>query len=134
MVTTKSLGTGATPLKLAELITKMANKEWQEGTFIERVSPITRDLLRFWAPDGSFADLRNFNFHEGQWQAILNTIYVHEILKVKNVHDLYMSIDPDLLNDMDLLDLKKEKYSYLKYCIKMATGTGKTWVLSALVI
>jgi len=78
--------------------------------------------------------LRNFNFHEGQWQAILNTIYVHEILKAKNVHDLYMSILPELLAEMDLLDLKKDKYNHPMYCIKMATGTGKTWVLSALLI
>jgi len=134
MVQAKSLGTGTVPLKLAELISKMANKEWQEGSFIEKVSPITKDLLKFWDPEGNFADLRNFNFHEGQWQAILNTVYVHEILKVKNVHDLYMSIYPDLLSEMDLLDLKKDKYSYPKYCIKMATGTGKTWVLSALLI
>jgi len=134
MVTAKSLGTGSTPLKLAELISKMSNKEWKEGTLIEKVSPITRDLLRFWSPDGSFADLRNFNFHEGQWQAILNAIYVHEILKVKDVHDLYMSIYPELLAEMDLLDLKKDKYSHPKYCVKMATGTGKTWVLSALLI
>lgn len=134
MVKAKSLGTGIVPLKLAELITKKANEEWRGGSFIERVSPITKDLLKFWDPDGNFADLRNFNFHEGQWQAILNTIYIHEILKVKNVYDLYMSISPDLLREMDLLDLKKDKYSHPKYCIKMATGTGKTWVLSALLI
>lgn len=134
MVQAKSLGTGTVPLRLAEKISKMANKEWQDGSFIEKVSPITKDLLKFWDPDGNFADLRNFNLHEGQWQAILNTIYVHEILKVKNVYDLYMSIYPDLLAEMDLLDLKKDKYSHPKYCIKMATGTGKTWVLSALLI
>ncbi|MFH1224873.1 MAG: DEAD/DEAH box helicase family protein [Candidatus Diapherotrites archaeon] len=134
MVSAKSLGTGGTPLKLAELISKMANKEWKEGTLIEKVSPITADLLRFWAPDGSFADSRNFNFHEGQWQAILNAIYTHEILKIKDVHDLYMSVRPELLAEMDLLDLKKDKYGHPKYCIKMATGTGKTWVMSALLI
>jgi len=134
MVQAKSLGTGSIPLKLAELISKMANKEWQDGSFIEKVSPITKDLLNFWNPEGTFADLRNFNFHEGQWQAILNTVYIHEILKVKNVHDLYMSIYPELLVEMDLLDLKKEKYNHPMYCIKMATGTGKTWVLSAMLI
>src|SRR3989338_2808532 len=134
MVQAKSLGTGTNPLKLAELISKMANKEWQDGSFIEKVSLITKDLLRFWDPEGSFTDLRNFNFHEGQWQAILNVIYIHEILKVKNVHDLYMSIYPELLLEMDLLDLKKEKYNHPMYCIKMATGTGKTWVLSAMLI
>ncbi|MGI0060819.1 MAG: DEAD/DEAH box helicase family protein [Nitrosotalea sp.] len=134
MVNTKSLSTGETPLKLAEIITKMANKEWESGTFIEKVSRTTQDLLIVWDPKGSFADLRNINFHEGQWQAIINSVYVHEILKVKDVHDMYMSIYPELLQEMDLLDLKKDKYSHPKYCIKMATGTGKTWVLHALLI
>jgi len=74
MVQAKSLGTGTVPLKLADLITKMANKEWQDGAFLEKVSPITKDLLRFWDPDGAWAESRNFNFHEGQWQAILNAM------------------------------------------------------------
>src|SRR3989344_3834516 len=134
MVNTQSLGTRDIPLKLAKIITKLANKEWEEGSFIEKVTPITKDLLRYWDPQGSFSDLRNFNFHQGQWQAILNTIYVHEILKVNGVHDTYLKVYPELLQELDLVDLKKEKYSYPKYCIKMATGTGKTWVLSALMI
>ncbi len=134
MVNAQSLGTGNTPLLLAEIITKMANKEWVEGSFIEKISPITQDLLRFWDPMGSFSDIRKTNFHEGQWQAILNSIYVHEILKIKNVHDMYMSINPELLQEMDLVNLKKDKYSHPKYCIKMATGTGKTWVMHALLI
>ena len=128
MVNTKSLGTGQTPLELAEIISKMANKEWEDGTFLNRVSKTTQDLLRFWDPESSFADLRKVNLHHGQWQGIINTIYIHEILKVKNVHDMYMSIHPELLEEMDLVDLKKEKYTHPKYCVKMATGTGKTWV------
>lgn len=134
MVNAKSLGTGSTPLLLAEIITKMAIKEWDEGSFVEKVSPITQDLLRFWDPNGGFSDIRKFNFHEGQWQAILNSIYVHEVLKIKDVHDMYMSINPELLQEMDLVNLKKDKYSHPKYCIKMATGTGKTWVMHALLI
>ena len=134
MVTAKSLGTGNIPLQLAEIITKMANKEWEEGSFLEKVSNITQDLLRFWDPNGSFADIRKYNFHEGQWQAILNSIYVHEVLKIKDVHDMYMSINPELLQEMDLVNLKKDKYSHPKYCIKMATGTGKTWVMHTLLI
>lgn len=134
MVNIKSLGTGQTPLKLADIVTKMANKEWESGHFLEKVSKTTQDLLRFWDPKGVFADLRKVNFHEGQWQAIINSVYVHEILKVKDVHDMYMSVYPELLQEMDLLDLKKDKYSHPKYCVKMATGTGKTWVLHALLI
>jgi len=134
MAGAKSLGTGTTPLKLADIITKMANKEWKDETFLEKVSPTTRDLLRFWDPEGGFSDLREFNFHEGQWQAILNAVYVHEILKIKSVHNMYMAVRPELLNEMDLLDIKKDKYEHPKYCIKMATGTGKTWVMSAFLI
>jgi len=134
MVNTKSLGTRQIPLRLAEIITKMANKEWDDGTFLDKVSKTTQDLLRFWDPKGSFADLRNVNFHQGQWQAIINMIYMHEVLKVKDVHDMYMSVYPELLQEMDLVDLKKDKYSHPKYCIKMATATGKTWILNALLM
>jgi type III restriction enzyme len=103
------------------------------GSFLDNVTPITKDLLRFWFQD-AFCETRTFNFHEGQKQAILNTIYLHEVLKTKNVMDMYMSAYPELLQEMDLLNLKQDKYSHPKYAVKMATGTGKTWVLNALVI
>lgn len=134
MVQSTHQGTGNIPLKLAEAITAVVNAEWESGEFLEKVTPITKDLLRFWDPKGSFSDLRNFNFHKGQWQAILNTIYIHEVLKLKNVQDVYMTINPKLLAEMDLVDIQKNKYSHPKYCIKMATGTGKTWVMHAILI
>jgi type III restriction enzyme len=127
-------GTGNTPLKLADAITAVVNAEWENGNILNKVTPITKDLLRFWDPNGSFSDLRNFNFHKGQWQSIINTIYVHEVLKLKNVQDIYMTINPELLAQMDLVNMQKDKYSHPKYCIKMATGTGKTWVMHALLI
>ena len=134
MVQASHQGTRNIPLKLAEALTAVVNTEWENGEFLEKVTPITKDLLRFWDPEGSFSDLRRFNFHKGQWQAILNTIYVHEVLKLKNVQDIYMTINPQLLGEMDLIDMQKDKYSHPKYCIKMATGTGKTWVMHALLI
>ena len=126
-------GTRDIPLLFAKELTNIVKRAWQNGSFIENVTPITQDLLRFWFSD-SFCDIRNFNFHEGQKQAILNTIYLHEVLGVSNVMGMYQSISPDLLVEMDLLDLEKEKYNHPKYAIKMATGTGKTWVLHALLI
>jgi type III restriction enzyme len=134
MVTAKSFGTRNIPLKLAREITKKVKKEWQDGSFIEKVTPVTKELLWFWNPEGNFASERDINFHEGQWQAILNTIYIHEILNLKSVKEVYLSIYPELLEQMDLLDLGKDKYEHPKYCIKMATGTGKTWVLDALLL
>ena len=134
MVNMKSFGTRDIPLKLAERITEQAGALWQSGDFIQKVTPITQELLKFWDPNGMFADERKINFHDGQWQAILNVIYIHEILKLKNVGEIYTKIYPELLAQMNFLDLKRDKYEHPKYCVKMATGTGKTWVLHALLI
>lgn len=134
MVQAAHQGTGNIPLKLAEAITDVVNIKWKSGEFLEKVTPITKDLLKFWNPEGSFSDLRTFNFHKGQWRAILNTIYIHEVLKLKTVQDIYMAVNPELLAEMNLLDMQKDKYSHPKYCIKMATGTGKTWVMHTLLI
>jgi type III restriction enzyme len=133
MFTPTTLGTKNIPLKFAKYITQQVNKEWEDGSFLEKVSPVTKGLLKFWFQD-AHCEIRTYNFHEGQKQAILNTIYLHEVLKTKNVFDMYMATHPELLQEMNLLNLKQEKYSHPKYAIKMATGTGKTWVLHALLI
>ncbi|MDZ4713052.1 MAG: DEAD/DEAH box helicase family protein [bacterium] len=133
MPTPVNTGTRDIPLRLAEKITETVNAEWNSGNFIENVSPVTQDLLKFWFAD-SFCENRNINFHEGQKQAILNAIYLHEILKIENVFEIYEKIDSHLLQQMHLPTLKKAKYNFPKYGIKMATGTGKTWVMNALMI
>jgi type III restriction enzyme len=134
MVNIKSLGTKDIPLKLAKRITEQSIELWNSKKFLNKVTPITQELLKFWDPNGVFADERNINFHEGQWNAILNLIYIHEILKLKSVGEIYSQIYPELISQMNLLDLKRDKYEHPKYCVKMATGTGKTWVLDALLI
>lgn len=133
MVRMTHQGTGDIPLIFAKRLTSTVKKAWQDGSFIESVTPITKDLLQFWFND-AFCDIRRFNFHEGQKQAILNVIYLHEVLGINSVIDMYQSISQELLSEMNLLNLEKEKYKHPKYAIKMATGTGKTWVLNALMI
>lgn len=126
-------GTREIPLKFASEITKIVRNAWDCGEFLAKVTPITQDLLRFWFFD-SFIETRHVNFHDGQRQAILNTIYAHEILKTESVFDLYSMISNEILAEMDLSYLKKDKFSHPKYCMKMATGTGKTWVMNALLM
>ena len=126
-------GTGDIPLKLAETINEIVNREWESGEFLEKVTPTTHDLLMYWFHD-SFCEVRDINFHEGQKQSILNTIYMHEVLDSKNIIDLYDKTNPELLAELNISDLCQDKHLHSKYCIKMATGTGKTWVLNALLI
>jgi type III restriction enzyme len=126
-------GTRDVPLKFAKELTAQVNKAWEDGDFFSKTTPVTQDLLRFWFND-TFCDTRSVNFHLGQKQAILNTIYLHEILKTDSVFDVYAAVSDEITAEMDLAYLKKDKFSHPKYCLKMATGTGKTWVLGALLI
>ena len=119
-----SEGTGSIPLILAKELTKEVNKAWEDGSFYENVTPVTQDLLRYWF-FSSFVDVREINFHEGQRQAILNIIYLHEILGVKNVKDLYLNTNPELLKKINIENIEQEKYQHPMYSVKMATGTGK---------
>ena len=97
---------------------------------LEKVSPVTADLLRWWFQQDCI-DGRTVNFHEGQRQAILNAIYAHEVLQVETLVDLYQKVAAE-----DLLVARRyeevQRSAHPKYCMKMATGTGKTWVLQAL--
>lgn len=126
-------GTSQVPLELAKTISKSAGELWESGEFLEKVTPTTASLLKFWFSE-SYTDNRFLNFHYGQKEAILNTIYLHEILKTSSVLEVYEKCDMKLLQKLDLEMLAKEKYRIPKYAIKMATGTGKTWVMNAIFI
>lgn len=126
-----SIGTRDIPLKLAKTISEKVNLAWDSGEFLDKTTAVTQDLLKFWFTEPHIEN-RYINFHSGQRQAILNTIYLHEILGTKSVKDIYENIEFELLPEIDIAELKKPKYEIPKYAIKMATGTGKTWVMHAL--
>ena len=100
----------------------------------ELVTPVTAELLRWWFGDDA-CQSRAFNFHPGQRQAILNVIVAHEVLDSPDLADLYKQVCAEaLLADNRLSEIAQDKHAHPKYCLKMATGTGKTWVLQALLI
>jgi type III restriction enzyme len=120
-------------LELAKRITEQANEAMESGYMMEAVTPVTADLLSYWFNE-PYISQRKYNFHVGQRQAIINIIYLHEVLKVNNVEEIYEKVAPDLMAEADLSMLKNEKYSIPKYAVKMATATGKTWVMHALLL
>lgn len=100
----------------------------------ELVTPATAELLRWWFLEDLCA-ARSANFHSGQRQAILNTIVAHEVLGAVDLKALYRAVAPDaLLTGNRLHEVSLAKHAHPKYCLKMATGTGKTWVLQALIV
>ena len=120
-------------MELAKRLSEEVNAAWESGELLEQVTPTTQDLLKFWFSE-EYCSLRNRNFHIGQRQAILNIIYLHEVKGVKNVLDYYQQVTPDLMPFVELGALGQKKYQMPKYAVKMATGTGKTWVMHALLL
>lgn len=120
-------------LELAHRLTDVVNAAWKSGEMLEKVTPTTASLLNYWFGEG-FCNERARNFHEGQRQSILNIIYLHEVMGENCVMDAYQGIIPELMDRADLAQLAKPKYQMPKYAVKMATGTGKTWVMHALII
>ncbi len=106
----------------------------QPTELLGQVSPVTAELLKYWFQQ-DYCDVRFLNFHEGQRSAILHIIYAHEVLGTKRLRDLYEAVAPEaMLEGGTLSQVTRSVHDHPKYCAKMATGTGKTWVLNALLI
>lgn len=112
-----------------------AGLENGEASILDDVSEITAELLKWWF-QAEFRDTRTFNFHPGQRQALLNLIYAHEVLGISTLQDLYQVAAPEVMltSTRDSEVIRAPKNAYPKYCLKMATGTGKTWVLQAVMV
>lgn len=133
MPTLLNTGTKEIPLDFAKQLSQIVNQEWESGSFLQKVTPVTQDLLRYWF-NSAFCDTRYINFHKGQKQAILNAIYCHEVLKADSILSMYQQASQDLLTPDFFNYIAGDKFQHPKYCVKMATGTGKTFVLNALLI
>lgn len=106
-----------------------------EADILDQVSEITAELLKWWF-QSDFQDTREVNFHPGQRQALLNVIYAHEVLGITSLQDLYQIVAPEVIlaSAREAEIVRAPKNAYPKYCLKIATGTGKTWVLQALIV
>ena len=92
-----AMNTGRLPLAFAKAVSAAANAAFEDGSMVEAVSPITRELLKYWFEE-PFTN-RPLNFHEGQKQAILNAIYLHEVVRAETPADAYAKIAEELLNE-----------------------------------
>src|SRR5699024_7053324 len=101
---------------------------------LQQVTPTTAELLKFWFQQ-DYCEVRQLNFHEGQRAAILHVIYAHEVLGTTRLQDLYEAVASDAMLDGGVLgEVTRDRHQHPKYAAKMATGTGKTWVLNALLV
>jgi type III restriction enzyme len=103
-------------------------KEWRDSGYA-RATATSRSLLQWWfltphlmpQADGSMAE---FQYYFAQREAIETIIYLYDVVGAKDKHDL-MRFDGSGVVAGGMFD-----ESWLRLVVKMATGAGKTKVLS----
>lgn len=102
-----------------------AVKAWRAGGY-KGVTDTTRTLLNHWfLTDHKLRSGKPFKYHDSQREAVETLVFVWECEKVRTRKAL---LERYALNDKDLrLPMQDE---FARYCVKMATGSGKTKVMS----
>jgi len=104
---------------------RIAVKKWRESG-CRGVTDTTSILLNYWfktdhrLPNGQF-----FRYHDFQREAVETLIYLYEIAKIRRFKDLVQTYAAS--NDLSRL-LQYDQFA--RYAVKMATGSGKTKVMS----
>jgi type III restriction enzyme len=106
---------------------RQAVASWREGNY-RGISDTTRALLRWWfPPDGHRLGRgagKPFRYHPFQREAVETLIYLYEVEEVRRQKKLLETF-------VRRPDIKLLQYDeFARYCLKMATGSGKTKVIS----
>jgi type III restriction enzyme len=100
---------------------------WREGNY-KGISDTTRILLNYWfQTDHRSPDGRKFAYHYFQREAVETLIYLYEVAKVRR----HKSLVETFATRSDLRLLQFDDFA--RYCVKMATGSGKTKAMSLVI-
>jgi type III restriction enzyme len=117
------------PPLVADLRKKV--KEWRDKKY-EGASDTSKALLNYWFKeehiiynkDGSFY---NFRYYFAQREAMETIVWLYEAAKVKDKYDLLR------YNSTGVLSADMFTEDWLRFVVKMATGAGKTKVMSLVI-
>ena len=109
--------------KLREMV-----KEFRDSGY-ENATKTSRSLLNWWFNTSHFlpridGTTEEFQYYFAQREALETIIYLHDVEKAKDKYDL-MRLDSSGIVSAQMFD-----ESWRRYVIKMATGSGKTKVMS----
>ncbi|MGQ9807196.1 MAG: DEAD/DEAH box helicase [Armatimonadota bacterium] len=110
---------------------------WRRGGYAG-VSKTSRTLLQHWFENehGVKDEPRDrvpFRYHWAQREAIETFIYLYELRRVRNVAELLFEFGDNQLADL-ALGIPPEQDRWAKYCAKIATGAGKTKIMSLAIV
>ena len=102
-----------------------AVEAWRSSGY-KGITKTTRELLNYWFyTDHRLPNGRKFAYYLAQKEAIETLIYAYEVEKVRTRKDL---MERFAFNSKDLRLPPIDDFA--RYCIKMATGSGKTKVMA----
>lgn len=98
---------------------------WRKGGY-KKTTDTTQELLNFWfESDHRLPDGNKFRYYDSQREAIETLIYVYEVEKIRSRKQLLEKFASDTK------DLRLPPFDdFARFCVKMATGSGKTKVMS----
>mgnify|MGYP005853342679 CR=1 FL=1 len=104
---------------------RRAVAEWRARDY-EGITVTTRTLLNYWfKTDHRLPNGMAFRYHDSQREAIETLVYLYEVAGVRRHKALLEKFAPNVPG------LRLLRYDdFPRYCIKMATGSGKTKVMS----
>ncbi|MBC7361478.1 MAG: DEAD/DEAH box helicase family protein [Candidatus Aminicenantes bacterium] len=97
---------------------------WREQGY-PNVTPTTKRLLQYWFYEDHIVDKEPFEFWFCQREAIETLIYVYEVMKKRNFIDMARDFGSGPIQGYD-----PSYDQYPLYAFKMATGSGKTFVMA----
>ena len=99
-------------------------KAWREDGY-KGISDTTRILLNYWFyTDHRLPNGRRFAYHYFQREAVETLIYLYEVAKCAGTRTSWRPSPPEAICACCRYD------DFARYCVKMATGSGKTKVMS----
>ena len=103
---------------------------WREGGYAG-VSATTRTLLNWWFPKDGHRMRRNggraFRYHPFQKEAIETLIYLYEVRRLRRMSDMAATY-------AERMAVRPAEDRFARYVLKMATGSGKTKVMSLAIV
>jgi type III restriction enzyme len=104
-------------------------KTWRKGGY-KGATKTTSELLNYWFyTDHHLPTGGQFRYHQAQQEAIETLIYVYEIVKARRRQSL---LEKFAVNTKELRLPSSDEFA--RYCLKMATGSGKTKVMALAII
>jgi len=101
---------------------------WREDGY-PNITNTTRRLFKFWFSGDHIVDGEPFDFWFCQREAIETLVYVYEVMKKRNFIDMARDFGAGPIQGYD-----PSYDQYPLYAFKMATGSGKTYVMALTIV